>query len=248
MNNSIIDKITNEYINDLLVRAAHHSTAIEGNTLTLGDTISILIHNYIPKGMTEREYYEVKNYKKAFELLSKANRVISTDLIKSYHKYIMENLREDNGEFKKIQNIILGSVIETTKPYLVPTVIEDWCQNLEYRLNNAKTDEEKIEAILDQHIKFEKIHPFGDGNGRTGRLLIIHSCLKENLAPIVIPKEEKGKYINFLTSENLKEFVKWGVILEKKEKERLELFYNKEKENLWSKKVEKDKSKGFGRG
>ena len=160
----------------------------------------------------------------------------------------MENLREDNGEFKKIQNIILGSVIETTKPYLVPTVIEDWCQNLKYRLNNAKTNEEKIEAILDQHIKFEKIHPFGDGNGRTGRLLIIHSCLKENLAPIVIPKEEKGKYINFLTSENLKEFVKWGVILEKKEKERLELFYNKEKENLWSKKVEKDKSKGFGRG
>ena len=228
MNNSIIDKMTNEYINDLLVRAAHHSTAIEGNTLTLGDTISILIHNYIPKGMSEREYYEVKNYKKAFEFLLKSDKIISTNLIKDYHKYIMENLREDNGEFKKIQNIILGSVIETTKPYLVPT--------------------EKIEAILDQHIKFEKIHPFGDGNGRTGRLLIIHSCLKENLAPIVIPKEEKGKYINFLTSENLKEFVKWGVILEKKEKERLELFYNKEKENLWSKKVEKDKSKGFGRG
>lgn len=248
MNNSIIDKMTNEYINDLLVRAAHHSTAIEGNTLTLGDTISILIHNYIPKGMSEREYYEVKNYKKAFEFLLKSDKIISTNLIKDYHKYIMENLREDNGEFKKIQNIILGSVIETTKPYLVPTVIEDWCQNLKYRLNNAKTNEEKIEAILDQHIKFEKIHPFGDGNGRTGRLLIIHSCLKENLAPIVIPKEEKGKYIIFLTSENLKEFVKWGVILEKKEKERLELFYNKEKENLWSKKVEKDKSKGFGRG
>ena len=59
-------KMTSEYIDDLLVRVAHHSTAIEGNTLTLGDTISILIHNYIPKGMTEREYYEVKNYKKAF--------------------------------------------------------------------------------------------------------------------------------------------------------------------------------------
>ena len=76
--NIIVEKMTNEYIDDLLVRAAHHSTAIEGNTLTLGDTISILIHNYIPKGMTEREYYEVKNYKKAFELLLKADRVIST--------------------------------------------------------------------------------------------------------------------------------------------------------------------------
>lgn len=247
MSNNIIEKMTDEYISDLLVRAAHHSTAIEGNTLTLGDTISILIHNYIPKGMSEREYYEVKNYKKAFEFLLKSDKLITANLIKNYHKYIMENLREDNGEFKKIQNIILGSVIETTKPYLVPTVIEDWCQNLKYRLDNAKTNEEKIEAILDQHIKFEKIHPFGDGNGRTGRLLIIHSCLKENLAPILIPKEEKGKYINFLTSENLKEFVKWGIKLEKKEKERIELFYNKEKENLWSKKIEKDKSKGFGR-
>ena len=94
MNNSIIDKMTNEYINDLLVRAAHHSTAIEGNTLTLGDTISILIHNYIPKGMSEREYYEVKNYKKAFEFLLKSDKIISTNLIKVYHKYIMENLKK----------------------------------------------------------------------------------------------------------------------------------------------------------
>ena len=192
--NNIVEKMTNEYIDDLLVRAAHHSTAIEGNTLTLGDTISILIHNYIPKGMTEREYYEVKNYKKAFELLLKADRVISTDLIKNYHRYIMENLREDNGEFKKIQNIILGSVIETTKPYLVPTVIEDWCQNLEYRLNNAKTDEEKIEAILDQHIKFEKIHPFQDGNGRVGRLIMFKECLKYNIVPFIIEDDLKMFY------------------------------------------------------
>ena len=247
MGNNTAEKMTDEYVNDLLVRAAHHSTAIEGNTLTLGDTISILIQNYIPKEMSEGEYYEVKNYKKVFEFLLKSDEVITTDLIKNYHKYIMENLREDNGEFKKIQNIILGPVIETTKPYLVPTVIEDWCHNLKYRLDNANTNEEKIEAILDQHIKFEKIHPFGDGNGRTGRLLIIHSCLKENLSPIIIPKEEKGKYIDFLTSENLKEFVKWGIELEKKERERLELYYNKEKENLWNRKIMKDKLKGFGR-
>ena len=87
MINNIIDKMTDEYINDLLVRAAHHSTAIEGNTLTLGDTISILIHNYIPKGMSEREYYEIKNYKRAFEFLLKAEKEISTNLIKNYHKY-----------------------------------------------------------------------------------------------------------------------------------------------------------------
>lgn len=121
----IINKLTNEYNSDLLVRMTHHSTAIEGNTLTQAETISILLHNYIPKNMSEREYYEVKNYKKAFEFLLEAEKDLTSEIIKKYNEFIMENLREDNGVFKKVENIILGSDFETTKPYLVPTVIED---------------------------------------------------------------------------------------------------------------------------
>lgn len=225
--NENLKHITEEYKADLLVRMTHHSTAIEGNTLTQAETISILLHNYIPRDMSEREYYEVKNYRKAFNYLLETDRELTTDIIKKYNKHIMENLRDDNGEFKKTQNIILGSDFETTKPYLVPTVIEDWCQNLKYRLDNAKTKEDKVEVILDQHIKFEKIHPFGDGNGRTGRLLIIHSCLKEGIEPIIIPKEEKGKYIHILATEDIKQFKKWGLELQEKEKERMLKFLNK---------------------
>ena len=192
----IMEKLPFEYMEDILVRMAHHSTAIEGNTLTQAETISILIHNFIPRDMSEREYYEVKNYRKAFNTLLEADRKITTELIKKYNKDIMENLHDLNRKFKTTQNLILGAEFEPTKPYLVPFEIEDWCNNLSYRLDNAKTNEEKVEIIMDQHIKFEKIHPFNDGNGRTGRLLIIHSCLKEDLEPIIIPKEEKGKYIN----------------------------------------------------
>ena len=141
----------------------------------------------------------------------------------------MENLHDLNGKFKTTQNLILGAEFEPTKPYLVPFEIEDWCNNLSYRLDNAKTNEEKVEIIMDQHIKFEKIHPFNDGNGRTGRLLIIHSCLKEDLEPIIIPKEEKGKYINLLASENLKELTKWALQLQEKERDRIEKFSNKER-------------------
>ena len=81
----------------------------------------------------------------------------------------MENLREDNGEFKKIQNIILGSVIETTKPYLVPTVIEDWCQNLEEVniekaqkefKNFVKLHKEEIERIKKENVKTLKCMGF----------------------------------------------------------------------------------------
>jgi len=218
-----------EYMEDILVRMAHHSTAIEGNTLTQAETISILIHNFIPRDMSEREYYEVKNYRKAFNTLLEADRKITTELIKKYNKYIMENLHDLNEKFKTTQNLILGAEFEPTKPYLVPFEIEDWCNNLSYRLENAKTNEEKVEIIMDQHIKFEKIHPFNDGNGRTGRLLIIHSCLKEDLEPIIIPKEEKGKYINLLASENLKELTKWALQLQEKERDRIEKFSNKER-------------------
>ena len=218
-----------EYMEDILVRMAHHSTAIEGNTLTQAETISILIHNFIPRDMSEREYYEVKNYRKAFNTLLEADRKITTELIKKYNKYIMENLHDLNGKFKTTQNLILGAEFEPTKPYLVPFEIEDWCDNLSYRLENAKTNEEKVEIIMDQHIKFEKIHPFNDGNGRTGRLLIIHSCLKEDLEPIIIPKEEKGKYINLLACENLKELTKWALLLQEKERDRIEKFSNKER-------------------
>ena len=179
--------------------------------------------------MSEREYYEVKNYRKAFNTLLEADRKITTELIKKYNKYIMENLHDLNGKFKTTQNLILGAEFEPTKPYLVPFEIEDWCNNLSYRLENAKTNEEKVEIIMDQHIKFEKIHPFNDGNGRTGRLLIIHSCLKEDLEPIIIPKGEKGKYINLLASENLKELTKWALQLQEKERDRIEKFSNKER-------------------
>ncbi len=224
-----MEKLPFEYMEDILVRMAHHSTAIEGNTLTQAETISILIHNFIPRDMSEREYYEVKNYRKAFNTLLEADRKITTELIKKYNKYIMENLHDLNGKFKTTQNLILGAEFEPTKPYLVPFEIEDWCNNLSYKLENAKTNEEKVEIIMDQHIKFEKIHPFNDGNGRTGRLLIIHSCLKEGLEPIIIPKEEKGKYINLLACENLKELTKWALLLQEKERDRIEKFSNKER-------------------
>ena len=224
-----MEKLPFEYMEDMLVRMAHHSTAIEGNTLTQAETISILIRNFIPRDMSEREYYEVKNYRKAFNKLLEADRKITTELIKKYNKYIMENLHDLNEKFKTTQNLILGAEFEPTKPYLVPFEIEDWCNNLSYRLENAKTNKEKVEIIMDQHIKFEKIHPFNDGNGRTGRLLIIHSCLKEDLEPIIIPKGEKGKYINLLASENLKELTKWALQLQEKERDRIEKFSNKER-------------------
>lgn len=226
---NIKDKMTDDYTKDMLVRMAHHSTAIEGNTLTLAETVSILINNYIPREMPEKDYNEIRNYRMIFPiLLNSAGQELTTELIKEYNKIVMTNLRDDAGQYKKIGNIVLGAEFEPTKPYQVPYVMQDWCDNYNFRIKNAKTTEEKVEIILDQHIKFERIHPFGDGNGRTGRLLIMDSCLRENLAPIIIPKAEKNKYINFLANEDVKNFTKWALELQKKELERMKLFQNNE--------------------
>ena len=204
---------TNErYLKDLLVRMAHHSTAIEGNTLTQEEVISILIYNYIPEEMNKREYYEVKNFKKAFEYIDESlqnNKNISIEFIKKLQSIIMDNILDNAGEFKKTENIIVGANFVPTKPYLVQIELKEMLDNLEFRLINSKCIEEKIEAIISEHIKFEKIHPFSDGNGRIGRLLMMYSCLREEIVPFVITKEEKNKYINLLAQEDISQFKKW---------------------------------------
>ena len=91
-----------------------------------------------------------------------------------------------------------------------------------------KRQKKKQKLYQNNISNLKKIPPFSDGNGRTGRIIIIDNCLKENLIPIIIPKEEKGKYIGFLATENSKEFTKWGLELQKKEMFRMECFKNKE--------------------
>ncbi len=223
---NIKEKLTDEYMKDLLVRMAHHSTAIEGNSLTQGETSSILLDGYIPRDMSEREYYEVKNYKKAFEYLLENNEKMNTNLIKNYHRLIMDNLRDDAGNYKKSENAIMGADFEPTKPYQIPLVLQEWCDNYNFRINNAISNEEKVRVILEEHVKFERIHPFGDGNGRTGRMLILDSCIKENILPLIITKEEKNKYISFLKTENYDGFGKWGLELQKTEEKKINVFFN----------------------
>lgn len=218
-----------KYMLDLFIRMAHHSTAIEGNTLTQDETTSIILNSYIPRAIKEREFYEVRNYKYLFPHLKEQleqNNKINNELIKYFHSFIMKDLNEQAGKFKILENAIIGADFETAKPYLVPTLIKDMCDNLYYKINNAKDDNEKLYSILESHIKFEKIHPFSDGNGRTGRLLIIYSCLEQGITPIIIPKEEKEKYISYLRESNTNSFFQFAKEIQRKEKERFLKFLN----------------------
>ncbi|CUU92154.1 cell filamentation protein Fic [Campylobacter hyointestinalis] len=209
-----------DYWLDVCVRMAHHSTAIEGNTLSQDETASILLDGYIAKATSEREFYEVKNYRqilpKMFSSLQEKAK-IDEKLIKDFHRLIMNNLIDNNGKFKTIENLVVGANFEPTKPYLVPVSIKDMCDNLYFRLDNAKNNDDKLKAILQSHIKFEKIHPFSDGNGRTGRIIMIYGCLENNLAPIIIPKEQKNRYIAILRNNDIDGFMAFAKEIEKDE-------------------------------
>ena len=218
---------SDEYFDDLLVRMAHHSTAIEGNTLTQGETKSILIDGFIPRAMNLRELNEVMNYKNFMqEIRSKSDKLppLSLELIKKIHRLLCQNTIEGAaGAFKTIPNMIIGATFTPTQPYMVITELQEWILNLEAQLEGQDKNG-IVEAICRQHIAFERIHPFSDGNGRVGRALMVYTCLQTDTAPIVVTKENKGEYINYLNNEDVDGLTRFALKLVANEEARIHLF------------------------
>lgn len=217
-----------EYLSDLMVRMAHHSTAIEGNTLTQGETKSVLVDGYVPRAMDMRELNEVLNYKVFMTFLieqSTSSAPLSLSLIREVHTILCrEAIESVPGQFKQRPNMIVGADFTPTPPYLVPSALIDWIDNLAAQMDAAASDSDKVLAICRQHIAFEHIHPFPDGNGRVGRALMVYSCFLEEITPIVIPVERRKEYINYLNTEDLHGFAAFSEQLQAEERKRIEIF------------------------
>ena len=218
---------SNDYLDDLLVRTAHHSTAIEGNTLTQGEVKNILIDGYIPRAMNLRELNEVINYKSFMQYIrDNLDNLppLSLELIKKIHFLLCQNAIDGvAGTFKTIPNMIIGASFTPTQPYMVITELQEWILNLEAQLE-SQAKEGIIEAICRQHIAFERIHPFSDGNGRVGRALMVYICLQKGIAPIVVTKEDKAEYISYLNTEDVNGLTKFSLKLNADEEARINLF------------------------
>lgn len=214
-----------EYLEDLLIRMAHHSTAIEGNSLTQGETKSIILENYIPRPIDIREVNEVLNYKNLMPyLLEHQKENITISGIQNINRIIMTNIDDRGGKFKIVQNIIAGTDFDTTLPFMVPEELKKWTDDLSWRLNKPGSADKKIEIIMDQHLRFERIHPFPDGNGRTGRALIVWSCLQQDLTPVVIEKEQRSEYMAALNRKDIKRLTLLAQQIQKKEIDRKAVF------------------------
>ena len=230
-----------EYIDDLLVRIAYHSSAIEGNTISLADTVTILLHETIPGKVSKREFYEIENHKQALEYVIdqlENNESLSLNIVRGIHTQLMDHLNFDRGMWKTHDNAIVGADFNTASAHDVPYLMKQWIDNLNYRLHQSKTDEEKIKHILEMHIDFERIHPFSDGNGRTGRLLIIYSLLEHDISPIIIPVDLKPDYIRLLANKDSEGLYKLLYPIALEESKRRKAFENKEKTSICSDDIE----------
>ena len=230
-----------EYIDDLLVRIAYHSSAIEGNTISLADTVTILLHETIPGKVSKREFYEMENHKQALEYVIdqlENNESLSLNIVRGIHTQLMDHLNFDRGMWKTHDNAIVGADFNTASAHDVPYLMKQWIDNLNYRLHQSKTDEEKIKHILEMHIDFERIHPFSDGNGRTGRLLIIYSLLEHDISPIIIPVDLKPDYIRFLANKDSEGLYNLLYPIALEESKRRKAFENKEKTSICSDDIE----------
>jgi len=200
-----ITKINYEYFLDLSIRITYHSNAIEGNTLTLNETATIILDSIIPGSKSVREVFEVLNHKRAIDyMISELENDKKLDIyvIKSINKEILDRLNDNAGNFKRNSNAIIGANFETSTPSQAPIFTKNWIENLNYRLELCKNDDEKLLEILNSHIEFERIHPFSDGNGRTGRLIMMYLCFQEKISPFVIEKNDRALYMNYLREQN----------------------------------------------
>ena len=196
-----------DYLDDILVRMAYHSSGIEGNTISLPETVSIILESTLPgKHKSIREFYEIENHKQAFSLLldSLTNRApLTLGLVQDFHALLTDRLQHDRGRFKTVQNAIIGAEFKTASPEETPFLMAQWVDNTAYRLDMIKSEREIVEVLADTHIQLERIHPFSDGNGRAGRLILMYVAMKYLGAPVIISKNDRAEYMELLANQNV---------------------------------------------
>lgn len=178
---------------------AYNTNHIEGSTITPDETASIYDTGTIlassNKVIVLKDATETKNHFTLFKyMLDTIDEPLTEKMIKDYH-YILKNgtlsdkekLWFNVGDYKKLKNFV-GN-IQTSLP---SHVAEDMQELLNW-YNNIK--QKKLEDIIEFHVKFEKIHPFQDGNGRIGRIIMFRECLNNNIMPFYIEDRNKDFYI-----------------------------------------------------
>ena len=191
-----VARLTEEFI----IEYTYNSNAIEGNTLTLRETDLVL------RGLTIdqkplKDHMEAVGHKEAFEFVTelvKENTPVSEYIIKQIHYLVLADKKDDRGVYRRIPVRIMGAQHEPVQPYLIEPKMEQLLREF-----NEST-EHIVTKLARFHIEFEGIHPFIDGNGRTGRLLVNLELMKAGYPPIDIKFTDRIAYYNAFDEYHVK--------------------------------------------
>ena len=187
---------------DWMLEWTYNSNAIEGNTLSLGETKMVLLHGLAIGGKSMREHFEAINHGSAIELLedlvARDVQFTVSDLL-DLHSLIMRNIDLDYaGRFRSGRVRVLGANFVPPPPYKISSLIDELFDQLHQNFN-------KMEALVLAawfHHRLVHIHPFFDGNGRTARLAMNLILMKRGYPPAIILKNDRQKYFNALNLAN----------------------------------------------
>jgi len=195
----------------------HHSTAIEGSTLTEKQAVNLLEYGTTAGSKPIEHHFMILDYFKALEFTLKAAReekAVTIPLLQAIASKVKINTGETvntvlgtyetaKGDFR------LGSVRAGTRTFpdhkKVPAMIKKLCDNINKEIQTAKSFEDRCNLAFKAHFDFVSIHPFGDGNGRTSRLLMNYIQARFNLPLSIVFKQDRIKYVTALENARTKD-------------------------------------------
>lgn len=188
-----------------LLSLTYHTNSIEGSTFNEPDVKAVLFDDVTIPNKSVREHQEAKNHQGALGFVMRwvrdNNSTIDEELIKHIHQILMNGIMHNSGEYRNHGVRIAGVNVPTSNHQSIKNhmgkLIEMMNQLQKKTLN-------QVEHIAQAHARFEQIHPFLDGNGRVGRLLMILLALRYGVAPVLIKKEKKQAYYTYLEESQTK--------------------------------------------
>ncbi|NNN22062.1 MAG: helix-turn-helix domain-containing protein [Acidimicrobiales bacterium] len=188
----------------LTLYITYHTNTIEGSTMTLSDVENVIFENKVLSNRTAVEQAEARNHQAALlwvlEQIVERNKnfTIDEELILSVHLRLMNGIMNDAGMYRKHSVRIMGTQVVLANWLKVHELMNQFVIDLREPSKDIVSDLAKTHAI------FEKIHPFSDGNRRTGRLLLLAQALQAGFVPPLIVKERRYAYYKYLETAQTK--------------------------------------------
>ena len=209
------EDIRKNLLEQLRVLWTHTSTAIEGNTLTLGETAFVLSEGLTIQGKPLKDHRDIEGHARAVDFmygLAQQNEIVADDLFALHKLVITEpivDVYKPIGAWKKENNstsiTVDGrlTVVEFSDHWKIPEIMGRWLRMLNAEIRSPKETGDVLRSYARLHVSLVCIHPFYDGNGRIARLIANLPCLRAGFPPIIIDKERRYDYIRTLVEYQL---------------------------------------------